>query len=237
MIEHIKAICTPFTLILMDDFFIRKPVDENKLQQVIGWLKNDSRAVVFSFQAIRDEMNQPSEKYPGYMKRPIYGEYKYNFQAAIWKTEYLLKSWKKHETPWEWETVANFRSFTSKYDFYVIDDDKNSPIDYGFNNSGMGVFRGKWVKESVVTLFKENGIEIDFSKRGFYQPEDKNIVRMVKGSRFESEIRAIRSTGLFRYIIRLAWRFLRQIKKHMGCSVHTDWIEYKREQEKKNGLV
>lgn len=237
MIAHIQEIKTPFTLVMMDDFFIRESVDEKKIQEVIKWLKEDDRAVVFSFQAIDDEMNAPSEKYFGYAKRPVFGEYKFNFQAAVWKTDYLLKSWKRHETPWEWETIANFRSFTDKYDFYCLIDDKNAPINYGFCNSGMGVFRGKWVEESVVELFRENDIQMDFSKRGFYQLSDKNVVRMKKNSIISNEFRAFKSSGLVSYGERVLWRIGRQIKKRLGQPVPKDWLVYMREQEKKHGTV
>lgn len=235
MITHIQEIKTPFTLVMMDDFFIRDNVDEKKIQQVIEWLRNDRRAVVFSFQAIKDEMNAPSEKYNNFTKRPIVGEYKYNFQAAVWKTDYLLKSWKKHETPWEWETIANFRSFVDKYDFYCLVDDRDTPINYGFSNSGMGIYRGKWVKESVVDLFRDNEINMDFSKRGFYQLSDKNVVRMKKDSIFLDEIRILKSSGITSYGKRMLWRIGRQIRKHLGLPTSKDWIDYKRKQEKRNG--
>lgn len=228
MIAHLEEIHTPYTLVLMDDFFIRKPVDEEAIRQVIKWLDNDPRAVVFSFQAIKDELNKPSEKYEGYNLRPIYGEYKFNFQAAVWKTGYLLKNWKKHETPWEWETVANFRSFTKKYDFYAIQNDNNSPIDYGFRNSGMGIFRGKWVLDTVNNLFRENDINIDYSVRGIYSEKDKNIVRMKKQSRVYDEIRTIKSTGIISYVGRFLWRIKRQLRKCFGKPIPKDYIEYMR---------
>lgn len=227
MIFHLKQIKTPFTLVLMDDFFIRSSVNVNKLEQVIKWMKNDPRAAVFSFQAIEDELNKPSDKYKGYNIRPICGEYKFNFQAAIWRTDYLLHSWKSHETPWEWETVANFRSFNTKYDFYVLQSDEDTPIDYGFRNSGMGIFRGKWVKDSVEQLFKENDINIDYSVRGFYEKEDKNIVR-IKKTRLNNVISRIKSYGLPLYFCICIWRIIRQIKKKLGMTVPKDYIDYKR---------
>ena len=234
MIAHLKTVSTPYTLVLMDDFFLRKPVNEGELQRVINWLKNDRRAVVFSFQLVKDEMNTDSPKYKGYCKRPIYGEYKFNFQAAIWKTDYLLKSWKKHESPWEWETIANFRTFNDKYDFYCLKNTGAMPIDYGFRNSGMGVYRGKWVLETVDELFKENDIVIDYSKRGIYTLQDKNTVRMVRQAFFINEFRTLKSTGMIAYTGRLVWRLVRRIKKLIGRPVYRDWIEYKRAQQTRN---
>lgn len=236
MIAHLKEIHTPFTLVLMDDFFIRDFVNEGKLDKVIEWMKNDPKVAVFSFQSIKDELNRPSKKYEGYSIRPVYGEYKFNFQAAIWRTDYLLHSWKKHETPWEWETVANFRSFNKKYDFYTLQNDDDTPINYGFQNSGMGIFRGKWVKDSVVQLFEEHNIHVDYDKRGFYENKDKDIVRMKKGTGINNVIRTIRSYGLWLYIRIFIWRIVRQIQMKFGRTVPKDYIDYKRKQIKKKAL-
>lgn len=230
MIAHLKEIRTPFTMVLMDDFFFRRPVDEEGIQRVIDYLRGDPRAVVFSFQELKDELNRPSDKYPGWELRPVYGEYKYSFQAAVWRTDYLLKAWKKHETPWEWEGGGNSRSFTDKYDFYVLQRQADTPIDYGFRHSGMGIYRGKWVIDSVEDLFRENDIHIDFSIRGVYTPADKNRVRMKKNSRLSGEYRAMKSVGLFPYIREGLWRVKRQIDKQRGRDVPRDYIEYKRKQ-------
>ena len=45
-------------------------------------------------------------------------------------------------------------------------------IDYGYKN-GMwfGIKSGKWFKKDVVPLFKKEGIDVDFSRLGFYKEE------------------------------------------------------------------
>lgn len=232
MIRHLQKINTPYTLILMDDFFLRRPVDEDKIDQVIQWLDKDENAVVFSFQNVKDKLNICSEKYPQYLKRPVYGEYKFNFQAAIWRTEKLLGFWKKHETPWEWETIGNIRSFDEKLDFYVLEGANNSPIDYGFDEKGMGIFRGKWVIDTVKELFENHDIYVDYSVRGIYTKEDKNKVRMVtQNGGLYQEKRFLKSVGIKKFIEIELWRVIRFLKKSKGQTVAKDYIEYKREKE------
>lgn len=232
IIKHLKMIDTPYTLILMDDFFIRKKVNQFEIDKVIKWLDNDKDAIVFSFQNVKDELNICSKKYPSYAKRPIYGEYKLNFQAAVWKTEKLLKLWKKHETPWEWETIGNIRSFEKNLIFYVLEDKNINPIDYGFDVNGMGIFRGKWVINTVEKLFRDHKIEIDYSIRGVYKQENKNIIRMIpKTNIFYREIRFLKSVGIKMFLKIELWRIIRFIKKKMKKPVATDYISYKREKE------
>lgn len=234
MIEHLKMVETPFTLVLMDDFFLRSPVIVAELDKVIRWMKTDPKAAVFSFQPIDDELNRPSSKYEGYNIRPVYGEYKYNFQAGIWRTDYLLHSWKKHETPWEWETRGSFRSFNKRYNFYVLNPQKALPIDYGFQNKGMGIFRGKWVKESVMQLFEEHQINVDYRKRGFYEDKDKNIIRMKNTSRISDEFRVVKSYGVQLYVKIFIWRTLRKLSCCLGNDVPKDYIDFLRKKSEEN---
>ena len=65
--------------------------------------------------------------------------------------------------------MGNYRSFTLKYNFYILKTNERLPFNYGYDMFGSGIQGGKWVKENVLTLFKENYFEIDFSKRGFYE--------------------------------------------------------------------
>lgn len=231
MLEHLNKIKTEYVLLLMDDFFIRKEVNEFELIKVIRWMKENTNIACFSFQHYDDKYNKSSKIYEDYELRPVYGEYKLNFQAAIWNKKKLIESWKMHETPWEWETIANYRTFKSNWAFYVINDDKNTPIDYGFKHSGMGVFRGKWILDSVEKLFKENNIVVDFSKRGIYTTKDKNIQRMVKSNRMVREFRNCRSLGISYYTCCLLWRIYQQMRKLMGLDYSTDYIEFKREKK------
>lgn len=225
MIEHLKKIDTEYVLVLMDDFFIRKEVNESELIKVIKWLDSDKSIACFSFQHFNDELNIKSKKYLDYEERPKYGEYKLNFQAAIWDKHSLLNFWKKHETPWEWETLANYRTFRTNKKFFVISDDNKIPIDYGFCHSGMGVYRGKWVLNTVEELFKKNDIKIDFTKRGIYKKEDKNIQRMVKTNFFSGEFRKIKSLGIIYYFEIFLWRVKQKILKK---DYSNDYIKYMR---------
>ena len=144
----------------------------------------------------------------------------------------MLGFWKKHETPWEWETIGNIRSFDEKLDFYVLEDANNSPIDYGFDEKGMGIFRGKWVIDTVKDLFENNDIYMDYSIRGIYTEEDKDKVRMVvQNGDLYQEKRFLKSVGIKKFIEIELWRMIRFLKKSMGKTVAKDYIEYKREKE------
>ena len=47
-------------------------------------------------------------------------------------------------------------------------------MDYGYRKGQwMGICHGQWVREDVVPLFAREGIEVDFSKRGFLDPNQR----------------------------------------------------------------
>lgn len=224
MIDHLKKIKTPYTLILMDDFFIRKKVDTSEILKIINWLEKDSKAVVFNMLNLDDKYNKPSQKYEAYDLRPPCGNYKYNFQASVWKTEYLLKSWRKSDTPWTWECYGNYRSFNKKYNFYTINKNATVPIDYGYRNEGMGIYRGKWVVDTVKDLFSAHNISVDFEKRGIYKPEHKNITRMQNGK--SNTFVFAKSIGLMRYFSYLMWCVLRKLPFEKKRKQYNSYNEY-----------
>ena len=206
MIAHLKEIQTPFTLVLMDDYFLRRTVDEDEICRVINWMKEDPRAVVFHLRESEDVRNRASDRYSGYDLRPVCGRFKYNFQAAVWRTEYLQRSWKAHETPWEWEGVGNYRSFTKNYDFYTIQKREVPPIDYGFQHWPWGIVKGKWAVESVDGLFRTNNIHIDYLIRGIYKEEEEITPRIGVHTRWIMEFRGLKSLGVIGYTKSLLWR-------------------------------
>ncbi len=215
---HLSKIKTPYTMILLDDFFLRRKVETDKINDLIDYLDHDKRAVVFSLQNVIDSNNVPSEKYAGFSKRPRKGSYKFNLQAAIWRTKQLKRFWKNHESPWEWEEYGNDRSTypscAKKYDFYVLEDDLNTPFYYGFDLQGMGVFRGKWVYLDVAELFAKHNIEVDYSKRGLYDPQ-KDIPKHLK----TSEWKKVKCWGLLHYIKNKLTPLIHDLKCQMSVFV------------------
>lgn len=198
----------------MDDFFLRSKVDEEYIVCCKKWMQEDKNIAVFSFANVNDTMNVPSEKYPDFEMRPQCGEYKINLQAGIWRRETLMKYIRKHETPWEIETIGSMRSFDSKDKFYVLKSNVKSPIDYG-KKSGLtwGIVRGKWILEDVKPLFEENDIHLDFGVRG--ELKNSDLENFNRNNR-HSEYRIIKSLGFKLWFRIFCWRIYRYGLKILG---------------------
>ncbi|MCL7764556.1 hypothetical protein MPF19_14125 [Polaribacter sp. Z014] len=90
-------------------------------------------------------------------------------QAALWKKEVLKSYLKPYESGWNFEWWGSKRAAYINHNFYTTNNNVNS--DNGRNiipYEVTGVIGGKWYP-GVVQLFKDHNIEMDFSKRGFFE--------------------------------------------------------------------
>lgn len=165
--ETLEKIDTEYIFFILDDFFITEPVDSGFIKKCFNWMDDNQNISVFSFHPVVDDKNIVSKEYKGFEKRPYFGEYKLNCQAAVWRRKRLIAFLKDDESPWDFEIYGSIRVGGFEDDFYVLDRDLKDPIEYNMVKGGTGLVRGKWSAKVVVPLFKELGLDVDFSKRGF----------------------------------------------------------------------
>lgn len=104
-----------------------------------------------------------------YNSNPDYFSY-LSCQASLWRKDVLLSLIREHESAWNFEWWGSKRAKYLGYEFLVVDPEifmpeKNPILPYILT----GVVGGKWYKP-VVELFQNHQIEMDYSKRGFYDP-------------------------------------------------------------------
>lgn len=165
LIDTLNCIDTDFILFMLDDFFLEEPVDLNRIESIIDYMKADPTIACFSF-AHQLPPNINDGLYPGFERRPQNGDYRFTCQAGIWRREKLISYIRPHESPWDWEKYGSIRSEKYSEKFYSGIAGFPAVMVYDVVSGG-GVHCGKWT-QNVVNLFKENNIEIDFSKRGFF---------------------------------------------------------------------
>lgn len=132
--ETLEKIETEYVILLLDDFFIKSKVNQEKINQTIKWMNEDSNIAVFSYKRTRGK-NIKNEKYSDFELRPKDGEYRFNCQAAIWRRKRLIKFIRKHESPWDWELLGSIRSRRYKDDFYSLIDGKELIFNYDSGRS------------------------------------------------------------------------------------------------------
>lgn len=214
--EHLKRIKTDYVITLMDDFFVRSPVNTSLIRQVIEWMDSDPQIASFCLISHDDRHScrygWKEMKYDGFNLRPRFTDHNYDMQASIWRTDILYRSWKDYMSPWEWESVGNYRSFDDGFKYYDLDKDMAFPINYldYQKEEWSGIRKGKWVAETVCDLFKENGIVIDYSIRGFFNASDTNIS---KKKNFLTYMHEIRCYGIKRFLPASLYRMRKKVFK------------------------
>ena len=234
MRHALKQIKTPYVISMLDDFFLRKPVENEEVNQLVRWMEQDQRIVYFNFDPFQTEYDLECP-YEGFCQICPGTDYTLTMQLAIWRTEKLLSYWRDDITPWEWELFTDIKTCWRKADrFYRI----RYPhlFDYGYSKVGewMGVQRGKWVMEDVVPLFEKEGIVVDFEARNSNhapvklvnppQPPAKSIIgKLIK--RYKEVWRLLGFEGALHCVI---FDFHRCCYKIIRRSVPNDFFAYTR---------
>ncbi|MEG1011499.1 MAG: hypothetical protein RSD27_01845 [Ruthenibacterium sp.] len=176
--QCLKTIDTPYTIFMLDDFFVSAPVDQSKIERCLQWMDNDENIVNFSFvPTLWKDIDDG--KYPDFLRRSENALYKVNTQVGLWKTEELKKLLRNHESPWQFENWGSWRANRNeKKVFYAADKNSSRAFQYIF---GGGIHGGKWARE-ILPIFKENNIIIsNYEIRGW------DVIPTVEYERLQEE--------------------------------------------------
>jgi hypothetical protein len=146
---------------MVDDCFIRKPVDSERVKRVCSYLTPHDNTACFNFEKSFDS-NDEISKFEGFKKRPHNSDYEVSIMCGLWDKNKLKTVIAEDTTPW----AVEFRQNNCEFDYYVLDDAYDYIIDWGYRTyNPTNVFRGKWCRDAV-DFFRKEGITIDYSKRG-----------------------------------------------------------------------
>lgn len=156
--ETLKEIEDDRILIIMDDYFIRKPVDVKRIEYLKDKLKGNMAA--FYFEKSFDRHDTPTN-INGMKRRQHGSNYEVAINCAIWDRDKFIDVLSRDSDPWDVEINQDNRG----YDYFINSEDYI--IDWGYSYlKYAGICRGKWCRE-VVPFFEKEGIKVDYEKRGF----------------------------------------------------------------------
>lgn len=146
-------------LLIMDDFFIRKPVDTERIEYLSKQLNGN--IAVFGFEKCFDS-NDEETNVIGMKKRQHGSSYEVSINCGLWDKNKLINVLKGEHNPWQVEEIQD----NCGYDYYINSEDYI--IDWGYITwIPTGLFKGRWCK-NIIPFFEQEGIAIDYNKRGFY---------------------------------------------------------------------
>lgn len=164
--KAVREIPTKYVIGMCEDFFFRRPVRQEIIDQCIRYMEHDHTIGCFNFEK-EYQQNIPLKEadIPNFAQKPSSGHYfQKSCQPTLWRKKYLEELLDCKLDPWNWEWQE--REYPLKHMIW------NGPLeetvfDYGLHDRlGFGIVQGKWFREDVEPLFQKEGINIDLSVRG-----------------------------------------------------------------------
>lgn len=156
--EFLNQIDDEQVLLMIDDCFIRRPVDLVRIKYASNCLRGNIACM--NFEKSWDEEDEETELI-GWKKRKHGSSFEVSLLCGLWQKEKLLKVVERDCSPWEIEENQDNCGF----DYYINSHDYI--IDWGYRTfQPCGVVKGKWTRECKDFL-DSIGIKVDYSKKGF----------------------------------------------------------------------
>lgn len=173
LLISLDQVSTEIVLLYMDDFFITQPVNITMIDEAANSLLNNKKLDAVYLSASGPLHCSRLSDNNLYCIVDQFSSYKVSMQACLWKKSVLKSLVKANENAWMFELFGTKRSHMRKLNFLRVKHAKDNPISY----INTGITKGKWNK-TVVPLFKQNGINLEFSERGFFEHTNKWMIKL-----------------------------------------------------------
>ena len=160
--EFLNAIASEQVLLMIDDIFIREPVDRQRIFKASEILKNEPNLACLNFEKAWDKTDEYTI-YDGWKKRKHGSEYEVSLMCGLWDKYKLAQVLDRDCDPWTIELEQDNKG----YDYYINSGDYI--INWGYKHfEPCGIVKGKWTKEAVDYLNSKN-FKINYKKRGILE--------------------------------------------------------------------
>lgn len=156
--ESLEEIDDNEVLIMIDDLFIREPVDVERINYAKEHLKDN--IAMFNFEKSFDK-NDIETNIDGFKLRQKGSWFELSIMCGLWQKDKLINILEGERDPWSVEEKPN----TKGYDYYINGGDYI--INWGYEYfKPCGLNKGKWT-HNIIDFFEKEGIDIDYGRRGF----------------------------------------------------------------------
>lgn len=148
--EALKGIKDEEVLLMLDDFFIRRPVDVDRINKI----KLSDETICYNFEK---NYREPALKLKEWDIQKNNQVYLNSCQPSIWNREKLIERLQEDKNPQEWETTkidSPYIHFINNQDYIIDIGYRHQPL-----NIGWGITRGKLTKECKEFLESEALLE------------------------------------------------------------------------------
>lgn len=162
MKKAVDAIPTEYVIGMCEDFFFRRKVKQQTINNCLLSMMTDESIACFNFE--KDYDGAKGGNVLDFALKPPGHSFQKSCQPTLWRKSILSELLDTKLDPWKWEDSPT----TEKYKFYVYTGSLDGlTFDYGlYKRNKFGIVQGKWYEADVKPLFKREGILVDLSIRG-----------------------------------------------------------------------
>lgn len=167
-------------LFMQEDFFLKGQVQNRYVEEFAHLMVDhpDIKCLHLTRPKIKDaDKSEFEHLYNMKLKQ----RYRADCQPALWRKQELYDVLEDEYSPWQMEVFGSKKSAKMAHRYLIVDKNwvKRGEFEI-IPYVATGIAKAKWEK-TVIPVFKENGIEMDYSIRGFYE----------KGNFFRRVVRAL----------------------------------------------
>lgn len=143
--EALKQVDEDYVIILLEDYFLRQIVDQERLSTVTKIITQNPNIATFNFE--RNYREALPCAFDGWLKQKNNQVYLNSTQPSIWNKQILMDRLREDQDPWQWElTVVN-----SPYDHLI--NTGNPIINNGYQHGKpFGIMKGEMTEECISFL-------------------------------------------------------------------------------------
>lgn len=166
LLASLDMIPARYVLYMQEDYFLDALVDHERLEECLAVVAAAGLGCVHLTPYGSHGSARPAEL-PYLVDVPRISHYRFSTQAAIWDKSVLASYIRPGESAWETEILGTLRSWSRPEPVRSVIEvpaGEGGPI---MSYTGTGIIRGKW-HPALPPLFANHGLDVDFSRRGFY---------------------------------------------------------------------
>lgn len=147
----LKKAKTPYVLIMLEDYYLKSPVDHSGFLRTLEYMKSRTDAMSVTY-LCEPGAHKPIDDLPGFFKRKHFSLYKLTGHITLYKKDFLLSMLRHNESAWEFEVNGTIRAWFQKGKFLSPKNNEHEIFPYDF---GVLITRGKFDR-ALKEYFEEN---------------------------------------------------------------------------------
>jgi len=165
LIRAIDKIETPLLLYMQEDYFLDRPARVDAFERIVRTMLEHPEIAHIGLTKHGSAGPFTPHPLPELSEIRPNARYRISTQVGLWRPDALRSYLDPAENGWMFEIFGTRRA-AKRGDLFLTVDPAVQPV---FDYTHTGIIKGKW-HPAIPELFTRHGIEMDFSKRGFYQP-------------------------------------------------------------------